>query len=86
MAREEAQQLAELLTFRQRSVSATLGGNFPHMRASLWHSEAAVAAAAQALTPQMTENQSKVGPVGSHSSGQQLQDKGLTCLLELCLT
>lgn len=65
MAREEAQQLAELLTFRQRGISATLGGNFPHMRASLWHSEAAVAAAAQALTPQMTENQSKVTSHGT---------------------
>ena len=30
----------KLLTYRQRSISATLGGNFPHMRASLWHSEA----------------------------------------------
>ena len=59
-AREEAQQLAELLTYRQRSIAGTLGGGFPLMRASLWHSETAVAAAAQSLTPQMTENQAKV--------------------------
>ena len=60
MAREEAQQLAELLTYRQRSISGTLGGGFPLMRASLWHSDTAVASAAQSLTPQMTENQAKV--------------------------
>ena len=30
MARQEAQQLAKLLTYRQRSISATLGGNYPH--------------------------------------------------------
>lgn len=37
------------------------GDGFPELRASLWQAEASVAAAAQALVPQMTENRKKVG-------------------------
>ena len=60
MAKAEVQQLVELLHLRQRSLSGTLGGGFPQLRASLWHSKASVTSAAQALTPQMTENKAKV--------------------------
>ena len=62
-ARREVGQLAELLMLRQRGLAATLGGGYPQLRSSLWHSEASVTSAAQALTPQMTENKSKVTPL-----------------------
>ncbi|KAK9809554.1 hypothetical protein WJX73_001073 [Symbiochloris irregularis] len=60
VAKQEVQQLVELLHLRQRSLSGTLGGGFPQLRASLWHSKASITSAAQALTPQMTENKAKV--------------------------
>jgi MoxR-like ATPase len=49
----------EVLALRQGSLAATLGGAFPELRDTVWQSEAAVQAAAQALTPQMTENRKR---------------------------
>ena len=50
----------ELLGLRQGSLAATLDGDFPELRATLWQSEAAAAAAAQALGPQMAENRGRL--------------------------
>jgi len=56
----EATALLELLELRQGGLAATLDGNFPELRSTVWLSEASAAAAAQALVPQMTENRKRV--------------------------
>ena len=60
-AAAECAALVELLELRQGSLAASLDGGFPDLRATVWQSEASVQAAAQALTPQMTENKKRVG-------------------------
>ncbi|GBF89830.1 hypothetical protein Rsub_02534 [Raphidocelis subcapitata] len=55
-AAAEAATLVELLEARQAELAATLEGQFPELRATVWQSEASVQAAVQSLTPQMTEN------------------------------
>jgi MoxR-like ATPase len=72
-AAREAAALVEVLALRQGSLAATLGGAFPELRDTVWQSEAAVQAAAQALTPQMTENRKRVG-VAACLGAVQLQD------------
>lgn len=59
-ARTECASLVDLLELRHASLSATLDGNFPELRHTIWQSEASVQAAVQALTPQMTENKKRV--------------------------
>jgi hypothetical protein len=59
-ARSEAASLVEVLSLRQASLAATLDGNFPDLRSTVWLSEAAASAAAQALAPQMAENRKRV--------------------------
>jgi MoxR-like ATPase len=50
----------ELLDLRQGGLAATLDGDFPELRATLWQSESTAAAAAQALAPQMEENRKRL--------------------------
>lgn len=50
----------EILESRQGGLVATLDGNFPELRSTVWQSAPSVQAAVQALTPQMTENKKKV--------------------------
>ena len=57
---QEGASVVELLQQRQAGLSSTLGQQFPEMRATIWQSESSVQAAAQSLTPQMTENKKKV--------------------------
>ncbi|GFR51977.1 hypothetical protein Agub_g14504 [Astrephomene gubernaculifera] len=60
-AASEVGQLLELLSARHAGLAANLEGEgFPELRATLWQAEASVAAAVQALVPQMTENRKKV--------------------------
>jgi len=59
-ALKEASSLVELLDLRQGGLAATLDGDFPELRSSIWLSEASAAAAAQALAPQMDENRRRV--------------------------
>ncbi|EFJ46414.1 hypothetical protein VOLCADRAFT_93182 [Volvox carteri f. nagariensis] len=60
-ASAEVAQLVDLLSSRHAALAANLEGNgFPELRATLWQAEASVAAAVQALVPQMTENRKKV--------------------------
>lgn len=59
-AAREAADLVELLDMRQAGLAATLDGNFPELRSTVWLSEAGAAAAAQALAPQMVENRKRV--------------------------
>ncbi|KAL4519632.1 hypothetical protein Ndes2437A_g07814 [Nannochloris sp. 'desiccata'] len=59
-ARQEATDLVDLLQMRQAGLAATLDGDFPELRSSVWLSEAAAATAAQALAPQMVENRKRV--------------------------
>ncbi|KAL4859996.1 hypothetical protein ACK3TF_000225 [Chlorella vulgaris] len=58
-ARAEVASLVEVLSLRQGSLAATLDGGYPELRDTVWQSEAAVQAAVQALTPQMTENKKR---------------------------
>ena len=52
--------LVELLELRSAGIAACLRDDgFPQLRASCWCSEADAQAAAQVLTPQMQENQSR---------------------------
>ena len=59
-AAKEAADLVDLLDMRQAGLAATLDGNFPELRSTLWLSESGAAAAAQALAPQMVENRKRV--------------------------
>ena len=59
-ASKEAADLVDLLQMRQAGLAATLDGDFPELRSSVWISEAAAATAAQALAPQMVENRKRV--------------------------
>ena len=59
-AAKEAANLVELLDLRQEGLAATLDGDFPELRSTVWLSEAGAAAAAQALGPQMAENRKRV--------------------------
>ena len=59
-AQREAASLVELLDMRQAGLAATLDGDFPELRSTVWLSEAAAGAAAQALAPQMAENRKRV--------------------------
>ncbi len=61
---QEGASVVELLQQRQAGLSATLGQQFPEMRNTTWQSESSVQAAAQTLTPQMTENKKKVTVCG----------------------
>lgn len=58
---QEGASVVQLLQQRQAGLSSTLGQQFPEMRDTIWQSESSVQAAAQSLTPQMTENKKKVG-------------------------
>lgn len=58
---QEGASVVQLLQQRQAGLSSTLGQQFPEMRNTIWQSESSVQAAAQSLTPQMTENKKKVG-------------------------
>jgi len=57
---QEGASVVELLQQRQEALASTLGLQFPDMRNTAWQSESSVQAAAQSLTPQMTENKKKV--------------------------
>lgn len=57
----EGASVVQLLQQRQEALAGTLGQHFPELRSTAWQSESSVQAAAQALTPQMTENKKKVG-------------------------
>ena len=57
---QEGASVVQLLQQRQGGLSTTLGQQFPEMRNTIWQSESSVQAAAQSLTPQMTENKKKV--------------------------
>ena len=57
---QEGASVVQLLQQRQAGLSSTLGQQFPEMRNTIWQSESSVQAAAQSLTPQMTENKKKV--------------------------
>jgi MoxR-like ATPase len=59
-ASQEAADLVDLLQMRQAGLAATLDGDFPELRSSVWLSEAAAATAAQAMAPQMVENRKRV--------------------------
>lgn len=59
-AENESTSLVELLELRYAGLAATLDGNFPELRSTVWLSEATATAAAQALLPQMEENRRKV--------------------------
>lgn len=59
-AEEEAAGVRDLLQSRQEALAATLGGQYPQLRTTVWQSESSVQAAVQTLTPQMTENKKKV--------------------------
>lgn len=59
-AREEAEQLVELLRARASELALTLDADYPDLRSSIWLSEAAAQSAVQSLTPQMTENRKRV--------------------------
>jgi MoxR-like ATPase len=59
-AQQEAADLVDLLQLRQAGLAATLDGQYPQLRSSIWLGEASVQAAVQTLTPQMTENRKKV--------------------------
>ena len=52
--------MRDLLQSRQEALAATLGGQYPQLRTTVWQSESSVQAAVQTLTPQMTENKKKV--------------------------
>lgn len=52
--------MVQLLHQRQEALAYTLGLQFPDLRNTTWQSESSVQAAAQTLTPQMTENKKKV--------------------------
>ena len=58
---QEGASVVQLLQQRQEALATTLGLQFPDMRNTTWQSESSVQAAAQSLTPQMTENKKKVG-------------------------
>lgn len=58
--RREVTALVELLELRAAGIAACLRNEgFPELRASCWCSEADAQAAAQVLSPQMQENQSR---------------------------
>ena len=61
---QEGASVVQLLQQRQAGLAATLGQQFPEMRNTTWQSESSVQAAAQTLTPQMTENKKKVTTAG----------------------
>ena len=52
--------MRQLLETKHARLAATLDGNYPQLKASVWHSEASQQSAVQTLTPQMTENKAKV--------------------------
>lgn len=60
---QEGASVVQLLQQRQAGLSSTLGQQFPEMRNTIWQSESSVQAAAQSLTPQMTENKKKVSRI-----------------------
>ena len=57
---QEGASVVQLLQQRQAGLAATLGQHYPELRNTTWQSESSVQAAAQTLTPQMTENKKKV--------------------------
>ena len=56
----EVSGLAELLASRWRALGATLDGDFPLLRSSVWVGPAAAAAATQVLGPAMRDDRAKV--------------------------
>ena len=74
---QEGASVVQLLQQRQAGLSSTLGQQFPEMRNTIWQSESSVQAAAQSLTPQMTENKKKVSRNQHGSTGYCLK-MGLT--------
>lgn len=58
--RQETADLVELLSGRATELARTLDADFPDLRSSVWLAEAAAQSSVQSLTPQMTENRSRV--------------------------
>ncbi|PNW69580.1 hypothetical protein CHLRE_48g761147v5, partial [Chlamydomonas reinhardtii] len=85
----EVAQLVSLLEARHAALASNLEGDgFPELRASLWQAESSVAAAVQALSPQMTENRKKVEELlrEAHTLSAVLATPGATApLLERLL-
>ncbi|KAG2423358.1 hypothetical protein HXX76_015406 [Chlamydomonas incerta] len=85
----EVGQLVALLEARHAALASNLEGDgFPELRASLWQAESSVAAAVQALSPQMTENRKKVEDLlrEAHTLAAVLATPGATApLLERLL-
>lgn len=52
--------MRQLLETKHARLAATLDGNYPQLKHSVWQSEASQQSAVQTLTPQMTENKAKV--------------------------
>ena len=69
---QEGASVVQLLQQRQAGLASTLGQHFPEMRTTIWKSESSVQAAAQTLTPQMTENKKKVRAVHGLPWGEWL--------------
>ena len=66
--------MRQLLETKHARLAATLDGNYPQLKHSVWQSEASQQSAVQTLMPQMTENKAKVhqsaaegGPTAWHS-------------------
>ena len=53
--------MRQLLETKHARLAATLDGNYPQLKHSVWQSEASQQSAVQTLVPQMTENKAKVG-------------------------
>ena len=77
---QEGASVVELLQQRQAGLSSTLGQHFPEMRNTIWQSESSVQAAAQSLTPQMTENKKKVGAIRLDVAWWRLQPRHVSCV------
>jgi hypothetical protein len=52
--------MRQLLETKHARLAATLDGNYPQLKHSVWQSEASQQSAVQTLMPQMTENKAKV--------------------------
>lgn len=52
--------MRQLLETKHGRLAATLDGNYPQLKGSVWASESSTQSAVQTLTPQMTENKARV--------------------------
>jgi len=58
--KETVTSMRQLLETKHARLAATLDGNYPQLKGSVWASESSMQSAVQTLTPQMTENKARV--------------------------